>query len=65
MAVTSVEDNGQPAQKSAAVFQRYGNRYFLSGLDLAGKSRHVTFSRPSRKSNPRSRKTRPPPQTWR
>ena len=41
MAMTSVEDNGQPAQKSAAVFQRYGNRYFLSEIFVAGKSRHI------------------------
>ena len=41
VAMTSVEDNGQPAQKGVAVFQRYGNQYFLSEISVAGKSRRI------------------------
>ena len=41
MAMTSVEDNGQLAPKGAAVFQKYGNRYFLSEISVAGKSRRI------------------------
>jgi hypothetical protein len=41
LAMTSVEDNAQPAKLGKAVFQRYGNRYFLSEISIAGQSRHI------------------------
>jgi hypothetical protein len=47
MAMTSVEDNAQPAKRGTAVFHKYGNQYFLSEITVAGKSRslHLTPSR--------------------
>jgi hypothetical protein len=47
MALTSVEDNAQPAKRGTAVFHKYGGQYFLSEITVAGKSRslHLTPSR--------------------
>jgi hypothetical protein len=41
--MTWVEDNAQPASKGKATFQKYGDRYFLSEISIAGKSRHLYF----------------------
>jgi hypothetical protein len=41
LALASIEDNGVAAKAGKAVFQRYGNRYFLQEVQIAGKSRHL------------------------
>lgn len=41
LAMTSVEDNARPATASKAVFRKYGNRYFLGEISIAGKSRKL------------------------
>lgn len=41
--MTWVEDNAQPAKTGKAMFQKYGDRYFLSEISIAGKSRHLYF----------------------
>ena len=43
LVMTWVEDNAQPASKGKATFQKYGDRYFLSEISIAGKSRHLYF----------------------
>ena len=43
LVMTWVEDNAQPASKGKAMFQKYGDRYFLSEISIAGKSRHLYF----------------------
>jgi len=43
LVMTWVEDNAQPASKGKAMFQKYGERYFLSEISIAGKSRHLYF----------------------
>jgi hypothetical protein len=41
LAMTSVDDNGQPAQRGVAVFHKYGNQYFLSEISVTGMSRRI------------------------
>jgi hypothetical protein len=41
LALVSIEDNGVAAKAGKAVFRRYGNRYFLREVQVAGKSRHL------------------------
>ena len=43
LTVSSVEDNAQPATKSKATFRKYGDRYFLGEISIAGKSRQLHF----------------------
>jgi hypothetical protein len=43
LVMTWVEDNAQQASKGKAMFQKYGERYFLSEISIAGKSRHLYF----------------------
>jgi hypothetical protein len=43
LVMTWVEDNARPASKGKAMFQKYGDRYFLSEISIAGKSRHLYF----------------------
>ena len=43
LVMTWVEDNAQQALKGKAMFQKYGDRYFLSEISIAGKSRHLYF----------------------
>jgi hypothetical protein len=47
LALAWVDDNAQPVQRGKAVFQKYGDQYFLSEISITGKSRRVRF-RPSR-----------------
>jgi hypothetical protein len=47
IAVALVEDNGAPAKRGVAVFQRYGDRYFLNEISITGKS-GLLFLRPSK-----------------
>jgi hypothetical protein len=47
LAMTWVDDDAQPAKTGKALFQKYGDQYFLSEISIAGKSRHLHF-RPSR-----------------
>jgi hypothetical protein len=42
-----VEDNGAPAKRGTAVFQRYGDRYFLNEISITGRSGRLFF-RPSK-----------------
>lgn len=42
-----VEDNGAPAKRGTAVFQRYGDGYFLNVISITGRSGRV-FLRPSK-----------------
>ena len=46
LAMTSIEDNGQRAQKGVAVFHKYGDQYFLSEISVTGRSRRI-YLRPS------------------
>lgn len=46
LAMTSIEDNGQRAQKGVAVFHKYGDQYFLSEISVTGESRRI-YLRPS------------------
>jgi hypothetical protein len=41
--MTWVEDNAQPAKTGKVMFQKYGDRYFLSEISIAGKSRNLYF----------------------
>ena len=43
LVMTWVEDNAQPSTTGKAMFQKYGDRYFLSEISIAGKSRHLYF----------------------
>jgi len=43
LVMTWVEDNAQAAKTGKAMFQKYGDRYFLSEISIAGKSRHLYF----------------------
>ena len=43
LVMTWVEDNAQPATTGKAMFQKYGDQYFLSEISIAGKSRHLYF----------------------
>jgi hypothetical protein len=43
LVMTWVEDNAQQASKGKAMFQKYGDQYFLSEISIAGKSRHLYF----------------------
>ena len=43
LVMTWVEDNAQAATKGKAMFEKYGDRYFLSEISIAGKSRHLHF----------------------
>jgi hypothetical protein len=38
LALMSIEDNGTAAKTGKAVFEKYGNRYFLREISIAGKS---------------------------
>jgi hypothetical protein len=40
-AVASVEDNAVPAMASKATFLKYGDRYFMSNITIAGASRRL------------------------
>jgi hypothetical protein len=42
-----IDDNRIPANRSTAVFQRYGNRYILNEISITGRSGHL-FLRPSK-----------------
>jgi hypothetical protein len=50
LAMTSVEDNGQPEQKGVAVFHKYGDQYFLSQISVAGSSRRINLPRSRQES---------------
>jgi hypothetical protein len=41
LALASIEDNGVAAKAGKAVFKRYGDRYFLREISLAGISRRL------------------------
>ena len=41
LALASIEDDGTPAKTGKAVFRRYGSRYFLRDISIAGKSRRL------------------------
>jgi hypothetical protein len=43
LVMTWVDDNAQQASKGKAMFQKYGDQYFLSEISIAGKSRHLYF----------------------
>ncbi len=43
LAMTTAVDNGQAAIAGKARFHRYGNRYFLSEISVAGHSRRLEF----------------------
>ena len=43
MTMTTVVDNAEPAASGKAIFHRYGNRYFLSEITVAGHSRRLEF----------------------
>jgi hypothetical protein len=43
LVLTWVEDNAQPSTTGKAMFQKYGDHYFLSEISIAGKSRHLHF----------------------
>ena len=45
LAMTTIEDNTQPAKTGKATFRRYGNQYFLSEITVAGKSRRITLDK--------------------
>jgi hypothetical protein len=45
MALT--ENHGTPAKRGTAVFQRYGDRYFLNEISITDRSGHL-FLRPSK-----------------
>jgi hypothetical protein len=47
LAMTWVDDNAQSAKTGKAVFQKYGDQYFLSEISITGKSRRIHF-RPSK-----------------
>ena len=47
LSMALVEDNGAPVKKGMAVFQRYGDRYFLNEISITGRSGHL-FLRPSK-----------------
>jgi hypothetical protein len=50
LAMTSVEDNGQPAQKGVAVFHKYRDQYFLSEISVTGMSRRIHIRRSTAES---------------
>jgi hypothetical protein len=39
--ITRLAEDPQPAQKGKVIFHRYGNRYFLGEMWVAGKSGHL------------------------
>jgi hypothetical protein len=47
ISMAHVDDNGAPAKSGVAVFQRYGDRYFLNEISITGKSGRL-FLRPSK-----------------
>jgi hypothetical protein len=47
LSMAAVEDNGAPAKKGMAVFQRYGDRYFLNEVSITGRSGRIIL-RPSK-----------------
>jgi hypothetical protein len=61
MAMTSIEDNAQPAKRGTAVFHKYGDHYFLSEITVAGTSRylHLTPSRTESQLRRGQKKTAP------
>jgi hypothetical protein len=46
LVMTQMDQDSRRATQGKAVFQKYGNRYFLSQLWVAGKSEHVRFFTP-------------------
>ena len=48
LAMTTSEDNSQPAKTSKACFHKYGNTYFLSEINVAGRSRRI-YLHPSKR----------------
>jgi hypothetical protein len=65
LSMALVEDNGAPAKKGMAVFQRYGDRYFLNEISITGRSGGVFFVRRSRRHSCRSLQEQPHPLAWR
>jgi hypothetical protein len=64
LALTSIEDAGSVAKTGKAVFQRYGNRYFLREVSVAGKSRRL-YPRPTKEQSQlenASKRTTPAPE---
>jgi hypothetical protein len=47
MSLAHVDQNGAPAKKGVATFQRYGDRYFLNEISVTGKSGRI-FVHPSK-----------------
>jgi hypothetical protein len=45
-----IDDNRVPATRGAAVFQRYGNRYFLNEISITGRSGHLFLRRSKQKT---------------
>jgi hypothetical protein len=43
LVMTWVEDDAQPSKTGKAMFQKYGDQYFLSEISIAGESRHLHF----------------------
>jgi hypothetical protein len=41
LTMVTVQDNAEPAASSKAEFRRYGNRYFLGEISVAGHSRRL------------------------
>jgi hypothetical protein len=41
--MAAVEDNGAPAKRGTAVFQKYGDRYLLNEISITGKSGRVVL----------------------
>jgi hypothetical protein len=47
LSMATVEDSKTPAKNGAAVFQRYGDQYFLNEISITGRTGHVCL-RPSK-----------------
>jgi hypothetical protein len=52
-------DNGAPAKRGVAVFQRYGHRYFLDEISISAGSGRFFFVRRKRRHSCRSLPAKP------
>jgi hypothetical protein len=62
-AMTSIEDNGQPAQKGVAIFHKYGDQYFLSEISVTGRSRRIYIRRSTAESKLQIAQSKTAPQS--
>jgi hypothetical protein len=42
--MTTTDNDREPAAASKATFRKYGDRYFLGDISIAGRSRHLHFA---------------------